>query len=103
MGSRFLLASRQASPRSHDPYTRGCPPALCVPHLRRIHPQVKDTPDAPATAAKELAKLGPMSTNEVITAGACACMCVWCMPGAGLWGRCGLRGSLGQGSSAGSM
>ncbi|GLI68524.1 hypothetical protein VaNZ11_012971 [Volvox africanus] len=35
-------------------------------------PEVKDTPDAPAAAAKELAKLGPMSTNEKITAGAFA-------------------------------
>jgi hypothetical protein len=33
--------------------------------------QVKDTPDAPAAAARELEKLGPMSVNEKITAGAC--------------------------------
>jgi di/tricarboxylate transporter len=32
-------------------------------------PEVKDTPDAPAAAQKELAKLGPMSLNEKITAG----------------------------------
>lgn len=30
--------------------------------------QAKDTPDAPAAADKELAKLGPMSVNEKITA-----------------------------------
>ena len=33
-------------------------------------PEVKDTPDAPAKAREELAKLGPMSTDEKITAGA---------------------------------
>jgi anion transporter len=31
-------------------------------------PEVKDTPDAPAKAKEELAKLGPMSTDEKITA-----------------------------------
>ena len=31
--------------------------------------QVKDTPDAPAAAKKELEKLGPLSLNEKITAG----------------------------------
>lgn len=31
-------------------------------------PEVKDTPDAPAAAKKELEKLGPMSTNEKLTA-----------------------------------
>ncbi|MEW5300313.1 MAG: hypothetical protein WDW36_003252 [Sanguina aurantia] len=35
-------------------------------------PEVKDTPDAPMTAKKELDKLGPLSTNEQITAGAFA-------------------------------
>ena len=33
-------------------------------------PEVKDTPDAPAKAKEELAKLGAMSTDEKITAGA---------------------------------
>jgi len=33
-------------------------------------PEVKDTPDAPAAAKKELEKLGPLSLNEKITAGA---------------------------------
>jgi anion transporter len=33
-------------------------------------PEVKDTPDAPAKAKEELAKLGPMSTDEKLTAGA---------------------------------
>lgn len=33
-------------------------------------PEVKDTPDAPAKAKEELKKLGPMSTDEKITAGA---------------------------------
>lgn len=33
-------------------------------------PEVKDTPDAPAKAQEELKNLGPMSTNEKITAGA---------------------------------
>jgi len=33
-------------------------------------PEVKDTPDAPAIAKEELAKLGPMSRDEKITAGA---------------------------------
>lgn len=32
-------------------------------------PEVKDTPDAPAAAKKELDKLGPLSLNEKITAG----------------------------------
>jgi di/tricarboxylate transporter len=32
-------------------------------------PELKDTPDAPAAARKELEKLGPLSTNEKITAG----------------------------------
>ena len=32
-------------------------------------PEVKDTPDAPAAAQKELDKLGPLSLNEKITAG----------------------------------
>ncbi|KAG2450631.1 hypothetical protein HYH02_004471 [Chlamydomonas schloesseri] len=47
---------------------------ICVPLIlyALYPPEVKDTPDAPATAAKELAKLGPMSTNEKITAGAFA-------------------------------
>lgn len=31
-------------------------------------PEVKDTPDAPAKAREELAKLGPMSTDEKLTA-----------------------------------
>lgn len=35
-------------------------------------PQVKDTPDAPAKAREELKKLGPLSTDEKITAGALA-------------------------------
>lgn len=35
-------------------------------------PEVKDTPDAPAKAREELAKLGPMSTDEKITAFALA-------------------------------
>lgn len=33
-------------------------------------PEVKDTPDAPAKAKEELKKLGPMTTDEKITAGA---------------------------------
>jgi len=33
-------------------------------------PEVKDTPDAPTAAKKELEKLGPLSLNEKITAGA---------------------------------
>lgn len=33
-------------------------------------PEVKDTPDAPAKAKEELAKLGPMSIDEKLTAGA---------------------------------
>lgn len=33
-------------------------------------PEVKDTPDAPAKAKEELKNLGPMSTDEKITAGA---------------------------------
>ena len=33
-----------------------------------LHTQAKDTPDAPAAAQKELAKLGPLSLNEKITA-----------------------------------
>lgn len=35
-------------------------------------PQTKDTPDAPKQAEKELKRLGPLSTNEKITAGAFA-------------------------------
>jgi len=35
-------------------------------------PETKDTPDAPKQAEKELQKLGPMSTNEKITAAAFA-------------------------------
>ncbi|GAX75182.1 hypothetical protein CEUSTIGMA_g2626.t1 [Chlamydomonas eustigma] len=35
-------------------------------------PEIKDTPDAPEAAKKELEKLGPMSLNEKITAGAFA-------------------------------
>lgn len=35
-------------------------------------PEVKDTPDAPMAAKKELEKLGPLSLNEKITAGAFA-------------------------------
>lgn len=35
-------------------------------------PEVKDTPDAPEAAKRELDKLGPMSINEKITAGAFA-------------------------------
>ncbi|KAG1673950.1 hypothetical protein FOA52_015705 [Chlamydomonas sp. UWO 241] len=35
-------------------------------------PEVKDTPDAPTAAKKELEKLGPLSLNEKITAGAFA-------------------------------
>ena len=35
-------------------------------------PEVKDTPDAPAKAKEELKNLGPMSTDEKITAGALA-------------------------------
>ena len=34
------------------------------------HVETKDTPDAPAAAKKELEKLGPMSRDEKITAGA---------------------------------
>lgn len=34
--------------------------------------QAKDTPDAPAAATRELEKLGPLSLNEKITAGAFA-------------------------------
>lgn len=33
-------------------------------------PEVKDTPDAPAKAKEELKKLGPMTTDEKVTAGA---------------------------------
>ena len=35
-------------------------------------PEVKDTPDAPSKAREELKALGPMSTDEKITAGALA-------------------------------
>ncbi|KAI8106179.1 hypothetical protein M9435_000726 [Picochlorum sp. BPE23] len=45
---------------------------LLTPALMYIlyPPEVKDTPDAPEKAKEELAKLGPMSTDEKITAGA---------------------------------
>ena len=47
---------------------------LTMPLLMYIiyPPEKKDTPDAPALAKKELEKLGPMSTDEKITAGAFA-------------------------------
>lgn len=47
---------------------------LAIPLLLYIvyPPEVKSTPDAPAKAKEELAKLGPMSTDEKITAGAFA-------------------------------
>ena len=35
-------------------------------------PEIKDTPDAPSKAREELNALGPMSTDEKITAGALA-------------------------------
>ena len=43
----------------------------CVPLIlyALYPPEVKDTPDAPAAAKKELDKLGPLSLNEKITAG----------------------------------
>jgi anion transporter len=46
----------------------------CTPLILYVlyPPEVKDTPDAPAIAMKELDKLGPMSLNEKITAGAFA-------------------------------
>ena len=45
---------------------------LTVPMILYVlyPPEVKDTPDAPAIAKAELAKLGPMSRDETITAGA---------------------------------
>eukprot|EP00798_Chlamydomonas_sp_ICE-L_P016682 gene16682-22941_t len=46
-------------------------------------PEAKDTPDAPAAAQKELAKLGPLSLNEKITAGAFAVtVALWIFGGA---------------------
>jgi anion transporter len=48
-------------------------------------PQVKDTPDAPIKAKEELAKMGPLSLNEKITAGALGITVVlWIMGGS--WG-----------------
>ncbi|KAL4446332.1 hypothetical protein ABPG77_003139 [Micractinium sp. CCAP 211/92] len=49
------------------------PGAVCLlltPALMYVlyPPEVKDTPDAPAKAREELAKLGPMSTDEKLTA-----------------------------------
>lgn len=45
---------------------------LTMPLLMYIiyPPEKKDTPDAPKVAEQQLAKLGPMSTDEKITAGA---------------------------------
>ena len=45
---------------------------LAVPAILYVvyPPQVKDTPDAPAKAREELRKLGPLSLDEKITAGA---------------------------------
>ena len=37
-----------------------------------LHAEMKDTPDAPNTAKKELEKLGPLSLDEKITSGAFA-------------------------------
>lgn len=47
-------------------------------------PQVKDTPDAPAKAREELKKLGPLSTDEKITAGALATTVALWIFGAGI-------------------
>jgi anion transporter len=47
---------------------------LAVPAILYIiyPPELKSTPDAPAKAKEELSKLGPLSTDEKITAGALA-------------------------------
>ena len=49
----------------HPPLYPSPPPSLPTPP-----PQVKDTPDAPAKAREELRKLGPLSLDEKLTAGA---------------------------------
>ena len=43
---------------------------LAGKHLHLSALQLKQTPEAPKEARQELDKLGPMSTNEKITAGA---------------------------------
>jgi hypothetical protein len=62
--SHCSTSSATSTPPHHHP--------LPTPHTPAPARQVKDTPDAPETAKKELAKLGPLSRDEKITAGAFA-------------------------------
>lgn len=60
---------------------------LAVPLILYViyPPEIKDTPDAPIKAKQELDKMGPLTVNEKITAGALGITVVlWVMGGA--WG-----------------
>ena len=50
--------------------------SACIKLFRKLeaqmHAEMKDTPDAPKSAKKELEKLGPLSLDEKITSGAFA-------------------------------
>jgi hypothetical protein len=85
--ARCWQRAREQPPRARTARTRTNPhpSSSPPPHTHTTQPQVKETPEAPNQARERLAKMGPMSRNEIITtATICGAVVLWIMGDA--WG-----------------